>query len=264
MIRQKLAGSVLLLVKDGIQNGNMLLIADLISKGFPCCNTNEVQVVYQTAHELGSILIMKGIHQVQMEFVIQRNEGRGSLTGLACLIILVFQQQISHISGPLKVHLIKTLPKDHRFQQQTDLKNVVDALGSRAGNLDPFAGMNLHKVVLSQRQDGFAYWCSAESQKFLELRLVYKLAGSKIFLQNHGFDLIVCLLGQTGLPFGIDRCHRQLPPATIYHAAELIYHMHIHVIYHLLQYTSLEMLRQEGGHRGSGRDKLYDYGKKRG
>ena len=216
MLGEQLAGSLLLLLKDGVQNGDVLLITYLIAQGPPCGNANQVQIVYQAAHQLGGILIVKGVHQRQMELVVQINEGGGGLSSLPRLIVLMLQQQGPHVGSPLEVHLIKTLPEDHGLQEGTDFKNIMDALGRWAGDFDAFAGMDLYQIVLSQCQNSFPYRCTAQPQGFLQLRLIDKLAGSEIFLQDHGLDLIIRQLGQTGLPFAIDRCHRQLPSATTY------------------------------------------------
>ena len=195
MLGEQLAGGLLLLLEDGVQNGDVFLVTHLIAQRPPGGDADQVQIVHQAAHQLGGVLIVQGVHQLQVELVVQVNEGGGGLSGPARLVVLVLQQQGPHIGGPLEVHLIEALAEDHGLQQGADLKDIMDALGGGAGDLDAFAGMDLHQIVLGQGQNGLTHRRPAQAQGFLELRLIDELAGRQFLLQDHGLNLIVRLFG---------------------------------------------------------------------
>ncbi len=100
MFDQKLTGGLLLLLENGVQNRDMLLVADLITERLPGGNADQVQKIHKAAHQLGRILIMERIYKGQMELVIQFDQGRGRLPILSGSVILVFQQERAHLCGP--------------------------------------------------------------------------------------------------------------------------------------------------------------------
>ena len=53
------AGPIYILLQNGIQNVDMLPVTDLIAIGAPRRDPDQVQEVYQTPHEVGSILVVK-------------------------------------------------------------------------------------------------------------------------------------------------------------------------------------------------------------
>ena len=122
------AGPIYILLQNGIQNVDMLPVTDLIAIGAPRRDPDQVQEVYQTPHEVGSILVVKHVHQLQMKPVIQIDQRCRCLAGVGGRIIGMTLQQRPHIHSPLWIHHAAALAQNGRLHDPTNLEDVVDIL----------------------------------------------------------------------------------------------------------------------------------------
>ena len=70
----------------------MLPITDLITAWTPGCDADEVEIFREAAHELGGILVVKCVNQLQVKFVVQFNKRRSRLARVSGLVVLMLEQ----------------------------------------------------------------------------------------------------------------------------------------------------------------------------
>ena len=179
----------------------MLPITDLITAWTPGCDADEVEIFREAAHELGGILVVKCVNQLQVKFVIQFNKRRSRLARVSGLVVLMLEQQRAHVHRPLEIHLVKALMENQRFQQGANFKDIMDVLERGAADFNPFSGMYMNQLVLSQGKNRLPDGSTSKPQQRLELRLIDELSRGQIFLQNHRLDLVIRDLRQTIPPF---------------------------------------------------------------
>lgn len=78
----------------------MLPITDLITAWTPGCDADEVEIFREAAHELGGILVVKCVNQLQVKFVVQFNKRRSRLARVSGLVVLMLEQQRAHVHRP--------------------------------------------------------------------------------------------------------------------------------------------------------------------
>lgn len=117
MIGEQPAGFLQILFQNGVQDIDMFPVAGPIPDGAPGGDPDQVQVVHQAAHQVGGILISKRVHQFQVEAVVQLDQRRRRLGGIAGAVVLVLEQQCAHIHCPLRVHHGEALAEDRGLQQ---------------------------------------------------------------------------------------------------------------------------------------------------
>lgn len=175
----------------------MLPVTDLITAWTPGCDADEVEIFREAAHELGGILVVKCVNQLQVKFVVQFNKRRSRLARVSGLVVLMLEQQRAHVHRPLEIHLVKALMENQRFQQGANFKDIMDVLERGAADFNPFAGMYMNQLVLSQGKNRLPDGSTSKPQQRLELRLIDELSRGQIFLQNHRLDLVIRDLRQT-------------------------------------------------------------------
>ena len=154
-----------------------------------------------------------------MKAVIQLDQRGRRFGGISRAVVLMLEQQGTHVHGPLGVHHGEALAEDHRLQQGADLENIMDILGRGAGDLNALSGVYGDQLILRQSQNGLPHRCAAQFQQLLELGFIDKLSGGQVLLKDHGLDLVVRDLRQAFPLLGRRFCHKA-PPAVIYQMIE--------------------------------------------